>query len=238
MNFSPFFLKKIYTVAFLFLLILVVLDLLAFFYFPQTLLSDLFIATKEQTPLTWLSSLAMFLLALASLNIYYQSGKRAWYFLSAIFFFFSIDDATYLHERISGSVQRSTELLGFFPSYIWVLLYLPLLVFSLGALMHLLWKKRQHQSRRWVVSALVLLGSAFLLDFLDGITQKDPSVVFCLDTNCHMIVLHLMRLTEEIFEASAIGILGYALILEYCCNLPEALTSSAQESTVGADMRK
>lgn len=231
MRFSFSFLQKIYRIGFLSVLLLVLLDLLAFFYFPDTLFGDLFVATREQTPLTWLSSLAMFFLALATFSQYYQSKEKIWYFLSVVFFFFSVDDATYLHERISGYFHAETALFGFFPGYIWVLLYMPLLLFSLGALISLLWKKTSPQARKPIWLAFALLGGAVILDFLDGVIQKNPTIVVCLETNCHIIALHLMRLVEEVLEVVALGVLGYIFLREYCLDKP-SLTLERERSTL------
>lgn len=216
MSFSLFFLQKIYRTGFLLLLILVILDLLAFFYFPDTLLSDLFNATREQTPLTWLSALAMFFLALASLNTYYQTDRKIWYFLSAVFFFFSLDDAVYLHERVSGYLQDHTLIFEFFPSYIWVLMYFPLLIFALAALVYLLWRDAIGKSKKYILTALLFLGTAIFLDLVDGFVLKDSSLVFCLNEACNLSVLHLLRLSEEALEVLALGILGYNLMREHC----------------------
>lgn len=231
MSFSLFFLQKIYRVGFLLLLILVVLDLLAFFYFPDTLLSDLFNATREQTPLTWLSALAMLFLALASLSVYYRTKERIWYFLSAVFFFFSLDDAAYLHERISGYLQDHTLFLNFFPSYIWVVIYFPLLVFSLGALVYLLWRDAMGKSKKVILAALLLLGTAIFLDLVDGFVLKDASLVFCLNEACNLTVLHLLRLLEEVLEVLALGILGHTLIREHCL---EPVRGRAPQADVAA----
>lgn len=219
MNFSLFFLQKIYRVGFLLLLILIILDLLAFFYFPNTLLSDLFNATREQTPLTWISALAMFFLALSSLSTFYRTREKIWYFLAVVFFFFSLDDAVYLHERVSGYLQERTLIFDFFPSYVWVVVYFPILIFSLGSLVYLLWRDSMGKSKKPILVALGLLGTAIFLDLVDGFVLKDESLVFCLKTSCHLSVLHLMRLCEEVLEVLALGLLGYMLIKEHCLDL-------------------
>lgn len=231
MNFSLFFLQKIYRVGFLLILILAVLDLLAFFFFPNTLLSELFTATREQTPLTWLSALSFLFLGLACLSIYYRVQGKIWYFLAAVFLFFSVDDATYLHERLSGALQETSNTLLAFPSYVWALFYSPLLAFSFSALLYLLWKKTLSESRKPVITGLLLLSGAFLLDLIDGVTQKDLSVVFCLEPACHLAVLHLMRLLEEVLEVLAVGIIGYTLIREHLL-LPASLTDRPEKSTL------
>ena len=232
MHFSLFFIKKIYRIGFLLLLILVILDLLAFFYFPNTLLSDLFNATREQTPLTWISALAMFFLAVASFSTFYRTGEKIWYFLSAVFFFFSLDDAVYLHERVSGYLQDHTLIFNFFPSYIWVVMYFPLLIFALSALVYLLWRDAIGKSKKGILIALFLLGTAIFLDLVDGFVLKESSLVFCLNEACNLAVLHLLRLSEEVLEVLALGILGYTLIREHC------LDSTQKGGAFGGIIRK
>ena len=216
MYFSLFFIQKIYRVGFLLVLCLVLLDLIAVFSFPNTLLSDLFTATREQTPLTWLSALAFFFIGLASLSIYYQGRSRIWYFLATLFFFFSLDDAVYFHERISGYIQNHSAWFDFFPSYIWVVIYFPMMAFGLGALFFLLWRESAPRMRRFLFGAFLVLGLAISLDLLDGWMQKSESSWLCQETTCRYVTLHVIRLFEEIMEVLALGTLGYLLLTNYC----------------------
>lgn len=231
MYFTPFFLQKIYRIGFLLVLILAVLDLFAFFFFPETLFSELFTATREQTPLTWLSALSFLFLGLGCLSVYYRVGGKIWYFLAAIFLFFSLDDATYLHERLSGAVQDNSNILANFPTYVWGVVYMPLLAFSFCALLYLLWKKSLSQSRKPIILGLLLLSAAFSLDLIDGITQKNSAVVFCLDPACHKMALHLLRLLEEVLEVIAVGVIGYTLIREHGL-VSAALTENPKRSSL------
>lgn len=136
--------------------------------------------------------------------------------MSITFFFFSMDDATYLHERISGFFANNTSILSLFPSYIWTVLYFPLLAFSLGAFIWLIWKDALSGNKKVIISALAILGFAIFLDFLDGFVGKNPDLVFCLERYCNSAVLHIMRLTEEVLEVMALGVLGYVNIKEHC----------------------
>ncbi|MDP3962283.1 MAG: hypothetical protein Q8Q03_00220 [bacterium] len=113
-------------------------------------------------------------------------------------------------------MQDHTLFLSFFPSYIWILMYLPLLLFSLGALIYLLWRDAIKNSKKLVLMALFALGTAIFLDLVDGFFLKDTSLVFCFKEACNLTVLHLMRLLEEVLEALALGIFGYTLIREHC----------------------
>lgn len=216
MYFSYIFIKRLYSIGLLLVIVLFLLDLLAFFYYPKTVFGNIFLATREQTPLTWISSLALLFIALSSFSVYLQKKQKIWYFLAIIFFFFSMDDAVYLHERISGFFVDNTSALSFFPSYIWTIIYMPMLAFALGAFVWLIWKDALMNNRKTIMAALVTLGFAIFLDFLDGFVGKNSGITFCFDQNCNKIVLHLMRLTEEISEVIALGVLGYVNIKEHC----------------------
>lgn len=216
MYFTKEFIQRMYRLGLLLVAILVLVDLLFFFYSPQNDLAKIFLATREQTPLTWISSVAFLFIALSSFGVYLEAGKKIWFFLSAIFFFFSLDDAVYLHERLSGFLIDHTELFSSFPTYIWIVIYFPFLVFSLSALVYFLWKETSGRNKRLIILALAFLGSAVFLDLLDGLVQKNDSLVFCIDETCHVSVLHLARLTEEVLEILALGILGYVNIKKHC----------------------
>lgn len=216
MYFTSFFIQKLYRLGFLLVMLLIVLDLLTFFYYPGTVFSDIFLATREQTPLTWISSLTMLFIALSCLSAYLETKGRIWYFLSATFFFFSMDDATYFHERFSGFFVDNTGFFDFFPAYTWVVIYFPLLAFSLGAFVYLAWKESSAKRKKLIIAALLMLGFAIFLDFVDGFVQKDPTLVFCFSSSCNLTVLHLMRLVEEVLEVFALGILGYVNIQKHC----------------------
>jgi len=216
MYFSEIFIKRIYGIGFLLVIILLLLDLLAYLYYPKTVFGDIFLATREQTPLTWISSLSMLFIALSSFSVYLQKKQKVWYFLAIIFFFFSMDDATYFHERVSGFFVDNTSLFSFFPSYAWTIIYLPMLVFALGAFVWLTWKDALKNNKKTIISALVVLGFAILLDFLDGFVGKNSGITFCYEQYCNKVALHLMRLTEEVSEVVALGILGYTNIKEHC----------------------
>lgn len=217
MYFSDIFLKRIYSIGLLIVIILLLLDLLAYFFYTGTVFYDIFLATREQTPLTWVSSLALLFIALSSFTAYTDSKKKVWYFLAIVFFFFSMDDAVYLHERISGFFVDNTSFLSFFPSYTWTLIYFPMLAFSLGAFIWLTWKESPLASHRKIIlSALAILVVAISLDFLDGFVKKSPELVFCFEQYCNLTVLHIMRLVEEVSEVIALGMLGYVNIKEHC----------------------
>ena len=125
-----------------------------------------------------MSALTFLFIGLSCFSVYLSSGRRVWYFLALVFLFFSMDDATSFHERVSGFFQDNTTLLSFFPSYVWVLLYAPFLFFSLSALVYLLWRECSRELRYAIVVAVFLIGFAVFLDLVDGVMQKNSGIVF------------------------------------------------------------
>lgn len=222
MRFSLSFLNQLFQAGFCLSLLLVCLDFLAFFFFPDTFFHRVFIATKEQTPLTWLSVVAFLLIALGAWSVAWERRSFRWGWLASVFAFFSLDDAIYLHERIAGYFRSHTLAFEDFPSYLWVILYSPLLIGSLGALLFLLFRRATPGLRSLVVLAAAALAAAFGLDFLDGLIQRGTVDSICATQSCHFAWLHLMRLIEETLEVWAIGLLGYLLLREYCLVTPLA----------------
>jgi len=203
------FVARIYRIGFLLIVLLTLLDLFAYFYYPDTLFGDLFIATQEQTPLTWISALSFFFIGLMCMYVYLRNKKRMYYWLALLYFFFSVDDATYIHERISGYVYDHSSVLVQFPTYVWIVLYAPLLLFAIGILWWLLWKNLSPQKRRWFFVATLLLLIAVSFDMLDGYIDKHTDLTLCFSLWCQLYALHIMRLIEEVFEVVAMGIVGW-----------------------------
>ncbi|MBD3300759.1 MAG: hypothetical protein GF347_05410 [Candidatus Moranbacteria bacterium] len=194
--------------------ILFIADLLVYFYYPETAVSKIFLATREQTPLTWLSAVAILFIALSCSSNYLRTNEKIWYFLAVIFFFFSMDDAVYFHERLSGFIADNTNWFASFPTYIWVILYFPLIIFSLGSLVFLLWKDKKAKNKKLLVIAVIVLGLAVFLDLLDGYIQKNQ-VLFFDDSFSRLTFTHFIRLSEEMMELYALGCLGYINITRY-----------------------
>ncbi|MFC1755828.1 hypothetical protein ACFLZK_00330 [Patescibacteria group bacterium] len=212
MYFSKEFVSKMFRVGALFTITLLLMDLLTFFFYQDTEIGKIFLATREQTPLTWVSAVVLLLIALSCATAYMKSKRTLWYVLSLIFFFFSIDDATYFHERFSAALQEMIPFMQAFPSYSWILIYLPFLLFGLGALIYILWKEAAKKDKKLLLISIFLLGLSLLLDMIDGFVGKDATLVFCYVKNCDLVVTHLFRLTEEVMEVFGLGIISYLSI--------------------------
>lgn len=217
MNFTRAFIGSTYRIGAWLVVIVVLADLLTFLYYPDTVFGKIFIATREQTPLTWLSALAMFFVGAGCVAGYLKSRRALWYALAIIFLFFSMDDATYFHERLAGAVRAEAEGLAAVPMYLWTALYAPLLLFALGALFALAW--RTARGRRMGLNiSFGLLVLAFGLDTIDGMIENNDQLTLCLGEVCNVIATHMMRLTEEVAEVVALGLLGRHLLLTHAAS--------------------
>ncbi len=215
MYFDQNFIKKLFRYGILVLILLVLLDLLTFFFYPKTVLGDIFLATREQTPLTWVSSTILLIVGLTCASAYFKTKNKVWYFLSLTYLFFSMDDAIYFHERFTGSLQRSSTLMQQFPSYSWVILYFPLLAFGLLGLVYMLWKDASKKDRTLFIYSVLFLSFALLLDMVDGFVDKDPTLVFSTVPRLNSSITHIFRLLEETLEVVAFGLLAYLNLREH-----------------------
>lgn len=215
MYFSDEFRNNIFRLGFLVTIILILLDLITFFYFTETKIGKIFLATREQTPLTWISATLLLLIGLVSMSNYLALKKRVWYFLSLSFLFFSMDDATYFHERFSAALQEFVPIMQNFPSYSWIVIYLPLLLFAFLTLGYFLYLNVSKPHRKFIILAGIFLSLSLALDMADGYVGKDASLVFCFDQVCNRNVTHLIRLLEEFLEVISLGILSYYILKTY-----------------------
>ena len=215
MYFAKEFTNKIFRLGFMFVVLLVLLDLLTFFYYPKTEIGKIFLATREQTPLTWVSAVILLFIALTCATKYFETKSRLWYFFSLAFLFFSMDDATYFHERFSGAIQELIPVFRNFPSYSWILLYFPLLFFGIGGLIISLWKSAQVNVKKLLIISCILLSVSLLLDMIDGWVIKDLTLVFHYNPRIDSATIHIIRLIEETFEVFGFGLLAYLSINRY-----------------------
>lgn len=205
--------------------ILVIFDLLAFFYYPNTTFGEIFLATRERTPLTWVSAVILFLISLFCLSFYKQEPfkeipapsqtssiikkvlkheNKLWYLSGVIFLFFSMDDVSYFHERLSGGFTDAGYF-SWFPSYNWILLYAPLFFLGIFTLLSLIFIRSDFLHRKQVFLAFTLLLIALFLDQLDGFIDKKIGIE-CLAFYCQPYFVHLIRLIEEVLEVFCFGL--------------------------------
>ncbi|XLQ20702.1 MAG: hypothetical protein ACKUBY_02920 [Candidatus Moraniibacteriota bacterium] len=127
-----------------------------------------------------------------------------------------MDDAIYFHERFSGYLVNNVDFFIIFPTYIWAFIYSPILIFAIGMLVYLLWQEVSNKDKKIISIILIMLIMAICLDLIDGVIQKDETIVLCINEFCNKSAIHLMRLVEEVLEVLAIGLLGYIILKNNC----------------------
>lgn len=215
MYFKEAFLNKFAKLMVLFVLVLILLDLVTFFFYPDTFFADIFRATREQTPLTWVTSVTFLVIGLIAASNYLEFGIKKWAFISIVFLFFSIDDATYFHERFSGGIQHIFPILFNFPSYSWMILYVPIGLSAIFLLIFDLYEKNSLNYKKALCGSVFVLFVALFLDFVDGLVVNDNTLYFCYSEACNIIITHILRLMEEVLEFVGLGIIAYVTAKKY-----------------------
>lgn len=148
-------------------------------------LAGWFNATSERGLGSWLSVTQTVLIAV-TLWVFaalLRAGGRprgrviGWTALAAFFSYLALDDGTFLHERVGSAFADSgaAEAAGAFPSYYWQVVLGP--AFVVAGLFMVVFLMREIQDRRlraFVALAVVLMGAAVALDFVDGLEAGHP----------------------------------------------------------------
>ncbi len=178
---------------------------------------DLVDITLEGNLPTWFSSTQLLLVGLCAYLIGQHrrlqngNGKAiAWFVIAAFFAYMGIDDASQLHERVSTIIADVSlgsnanipvpDMFRNFPSYYWLILFLP--VFASVALFMIVFLFKEFSDREPM--QLFLVGITFYvgavgLDYFDGIDRNYDIIVnntlFLLDD-----ARHVFRAVEEFIE--------------------------------------
>ena len=148
--------------------------------------------TREDGVASWFGVTQTWMLGLTGLFLYAvvraDDGARwrrfGWALVGIFFLYMALDDGAMLHERVGTSVKyllhgedvdRGTPIAGFFPSYAWQLVFLP--VFGAFGLFVLWFLNKELQTTReklMVVAAIGLLVLAVVADFFEGLEFEHP----------------------------------------------------------------
>ncbi len=173
--------------------------------------------TKESNLPTWFSSTQLLFVGICAYFIGNHRGLQkekakalAWFAIALFFAYMGIDDASRLHERVAtimGHAAKQSDSQAFFidaiknfPSYYWLLIFLPIFAgFGLFMTIFLFRECEQKQVMRLFLGGIACYAAAVGLDFFDGITRNyDPIVehtLFSLND-----ARHLFRALEEFVE--------------------------------------
>ncbi len=171
---------------------------------------------------TWMLGLtAAFLYAIVKADGAPRWRRFGWGFIAIFLLYMAIDDGAQFHERIGSSVKYllhgddyydGMPIAGFFPSYSWQLVFLP--IFGAFGLFILWFLNREFETRRlkgMVVAAIGLLVLAVVADFFEGLELDHPmnlhgwlEITFDLT---EYQVRHFSKSIEEFMEMLAMTLL-------------------------------
>lgn len=219
-------------------------------FFSHRVLQRLFDASAEESLASWLSSVQTFLLSLTAWILFYvrkKSGARirtliAWSIVAVFFTYFALDDALMLHEIVGTGVILNHPSLDVFPSYTWILIFVPVFVFFALFLLFFLWDEIPYTGARiGVMLCLFLWVLAVLMDFVEGmppdhrwnfyawmVSRMDPNVIFFSMQHFNReplgLVVHLSKVIEETIELISISLLWSTFIYALLRSCDDGIT--------------
>ena len=231
---------------------------------PSEAMGRLFNATREDAMASFFGVMQTLLVALIlwwTWLLERASGANrmtrvSWMFLACFFTYLAIDDGTMLHERVGtwfeASAGGDNDQVGWFPSYEWQLIFVPILgSMFLGIAAFLVRTITDLPSRLAVVGAVGLMGVAVVLDFFEGLPKDHganpytalggmPAMTQLADSLFHQsgygMFLHFSKSTEETIEMMAMTLLAWVFLRHLLRRFPEVhLTQAPAEAPVPAE---
>ncbi|GJL86186.1 MAG: hypothetical protein DHS20C02_19610 [Micavibrio sp.] len=176
---------------------------------------------------SWFSSTQFLVLAAIFGGLYflqrYQHTGKLWIVCAAAAVFLSLDEAAAFHELLGtylGVVSRGASegtwihSLQYFPSYYWMMIYVPLALPLSAVILRILYKELQGEFRMVLAGGIIFVLGAVALDFLEGyygtpdhkgIYIRGESGIAWVDT----------ALIEEFMEMFGVSLVIYAFIRHY-----------------------
>jgi len=160
---------------------------------------------------TWMLGLtAALLFVLVSADGGTRGRRLGWAVIALFLLYMSMDDGARFHERVGSSVRAVIQgpeaedagrQIGFFPSYTWQLVFLPIFAaFGLFLMGFLYTELKASRDKLTVVCAIGLLVVAVIADFFEGLTPD------------HSLNLHTWISTSTGFPFK--GVVHYSKSLE------------------------
>ncbi len=171
---------------------------------------------------TWMIGLTCSLICWVTCANNAERWQRwGWSFVALFFLYMAMDDGAKFHERVGSSVRTlihdanpgtDPTMIGFFPSYGWLLVFVPIFgAFGLFLLWFLNRELKSAVEKIKVVAAIGLLVIAVLVDFVEGLEPTHAlnlhasiSGAFAWDFD---IVRHYSKSLEEFLEMLAMTLL-------------------------------
>ena len=149
--------------------------------------------TREDGVASWFAVTQTWMLGLTALFLHYvtsaQKAERwrtvGWAIIAIFLLYMAMDDGSKFHERIGSSAKTmilgedadsGDPAVGFFPSYTWQLVFLPIFgAFGLFVLWFLNRELEIVRDKLYVVAAIGLLVLAVAADFFEGMDMDHPA---------------------------------------------------------------
>lgn len=148
--------------------------------------------TREDGVASWFAVTQTWMLGLTAAFLYVlvrvEGGDRwrrvGWAIIAIFLLYMAMDDGSKFHERVGSAVKEiikgddasdDSRQIGFFPSYTWQLVFLPVFAsFGLFILWFLNKELRVARDKMMVVAAVGLLVLAVVADFFEGLEMDHP----------------------------------------------------------------
>ncbi len=182
------------------------------------------VASWFGTTQTWMVGLTALLLYLVQRDDTAKPRWRrlGWLIVGIVLLFLAMDDGAQFHERVGTTVDvlfddGDSGALGFFPSYAWQVVFLPLLsAFAVFVLVFVYRELESRTDRLLVLASLALLVAAVAIDFTEGL-----DIDHVLNAQGYLVrglswpadsVRHYAKSLEESIEMLAMTLLWVALL--------------------------
>ena len=185
--------------------------------------------TREDGVASWFAVTQTWMLGLTAAFVYMlvRAGNAArwrrvgWAIIAIFLMYMAMDDGAQFHERIGSSVSTLLDgedadsgmgVAGFFPSYAWQLVFLPIFAaFGLFILWFLNKELQVANDKLMVMAAIGLLVLAVVADFFEGLDIEHPlNLLGWIETTWDLSeyqVRHYSKSIEEFLEMLAITVL-------------------------------
>jgi hypothetical membrane protein len=182
---------------------------------------------REDGVATWFASTQTLFAGLTAMLVYVMSKQMGlakkhtigWLIIALFFIYMAIDDGAQIHERVGTAFKVMAERgnssllaawLHISPSYTWQLVFLPIFGVIGLYMSYFLWTElKESKARLLVFLALAFMGTAVILDFIEGLDKTHPWNIYTYIRDDYDLrsytVSHFAKVLEEFLEMLSIS---------------------------------
>jgi hypothetical protein len=185
---------------------------------------------------TWMLGLtAAFMYGVVRAGDVMRWRRVGWAIIALFLLYMAMDDGARFHERVGGSVrivfqdpavESGNRQIGFFPSYTWQLVFLPMFAaFGLFILWFLNKELKSARDKLMVVAAIGLFVLAVTADFFEGLQAEHPLNLHSWISTTWQLefegVVHYSKSLEEFMEMLGMTFLWVTFLRHLVTIAPE-----------------